>query len=95
MAIHPEQPRSGYDRDSFGNDYRLFEDEITVRLPQTRARFCTPYTRTVYDMREVGGDSKLRAAWRATILPAVVGSNTAMATVHPARTLRHHRRRPA
>lgn len=54
LAIRPEQPRSGYDRDSFGSDYRFFEDEVIAGLPKTGARFYAPYTCTVHDMREDG-----------------------------------------
>ena len=54
LAIRPEGPRSGYDRDSFGTDYRFYEAEIIAGLPKTGARFYTPYTCPVQDMREDG-----------------------------------------
>ena len=55
LAIRPEgRPRSGYDRERLGSDYRFFEDENTVGIPTTGARFPAPHMCTGHDMREDG-----------------------------------------
>ena len=51
-----EEPdeRVGYDRDEFGSGYSSMEDEIIQRLPQMDGQVYTPYTCTLYDIKDNG-----------------------------------------
>ena len=44
----------GYDRDDFGSGYSSKEDEIVQGLPQLDGQVYTPYTCTLYDIKEDG-----------------------------------------
>ena len=51
-----EEPagRAGYDRDDFGSGYSSKEDEIIQGLPQMDGQVYTPYTCTLYDIKDNG-----------------------------------------
>ena len=44
--------REGYDRDAFGRGFSSLEDEIIAGLPKSGGQVYTPYTCTLFDIRE-------------------------------------------
>lgn len=54
LPVCEEGVREGYDRDAFGRGYSSLEDEIIAGLPKSGGQVYTPYTCTLYDIREDG-----------------------------------------
>ena len=54
LPVCEEVERTGYDRSAFGTSYRSLEDEIIAGLPKSGGQVYTPYTCTLFDIREDG-----------------------------------------
>ena len=55
LPVCEERTRIGYDRDAFGRNYALLEDEIVASLPGTDStEVYTPYTCALFDVRPDG-----------------------------------------
>ena len=56
IPVCAEGSRDGYDRDAFGSSsrYQKWEDEIVAGLPKSGDQVYTPYSCTLFDIREDG-----------------------------------------
>ena len=54
LPVCEEGARAGYDRNGFGSAYSSLEDEIIDDLPKSWGQVYTPYTCTLFDIRDDG-----------------------------------------
>ena len=54
LPVCEEGDREGYDRDAFGSAYSSLEDEIIDALPKSDGQVYTPYTCTLFEIRDDG-----------------------------------------